>query len=82
MKLEMNMNDQQKRYLMIAGITIGAAALLAYPVMQLVKMIRNRKNSVVQEETSHMKSFAPSYRGSHKPHHRKAEANSDSHLHN
>ena len=83
MKLSMNMNDQSRKYLMITGIVIGAAALLTYPAIQLVKMIRSRRNKTdEQEDTNQVKSFAPSYRGSHKPHHRKAEANGHLHQHN
>ena len=77
------MNDQTRKYLMITGIVIGAAALLTYPAIQLVKMIRSRRNKTdEQEDTNQVKSFAPSYRGSHKPHHRKAEANGHLHQHN
>ena len=84
MKLDMKMNDQTRKYLMIAGIVVGAAALLTYPAIQLVKMIRSKRNRVneQEEDTNQVKSFAPSYRGSHKPHHRKADANGHLHQHN
>ena len=82
MKLEMNMNDQTRRYLMIGGIVLGTAALLTYPAILLVRMMRNRRNKMNQGENNQTKSFAPNYRGSHKPHHRKAEANGNLHLHN
>lgn len=72
--MNMNLNDQQKKYLMIAGICIGAAALLTYPAMLLYRRLTAQKKESETEDTV-VKSFAPSYRGNHKPHHRKAEAN-------
>ena len=78
MKLELNMNNQTRKYLMIAGNVVGAAALLTYPAIRLFRTLRNRRNNVVEDSTQ-AKSFAPRYRGSHKPHHRKAEANG--HIH-
>ncbi len=70
--------EQQRRYLMIAGIVVGSIALLTYPAMLLYRRFKNRRNETSGE--SNVKSFAPSYRGHHKPHHRKADANG--HVHN
>jgi hypothetical protein len=70
------MSDEQRRILMISGIVIGAAALLTYPAILLYRRIRDKRMQANQQnEESTGKSFAPSYRGNHKPHHRKAEAN-------
>ena len=64
--------DNTRKYLMIAGVIVGSIALLSYPAMLLYRRFKNRNQESEQSQT---KSFAPSYRGSHKPHHRKAEAN-------
>ncbi len=70
------MNNQTKNYLKIAGIVVGAAALLTYPAMRMFRMMKQRKgNANTEEENVHTKAFAPSYRGSRKAHNRKAEAN-------
>ena len=69
------MSEQQRRILMISGIVIGAAALLTYPAILLYRRYRNRINEMNRGDESNTKNFAPSYRGQHKPHHRKAEAN-------
>lgn len=74
MKMNMNFNDRQKKYLMITGIIAGSAAVLAYPAMLLYKRLTRNRNASEEEETQ-IKQFAPAYRGQHKPHHRKAESN-------
>jgi hypothetical protein len=70
-------NMMNNRYLKIAGIVIGAAALLYYPALKAYQMIQKRRMARQEgnEEERPVKNFAPSYRGNHKPHHRKAEAN-------
>jgi hypothetical protein len=71
---DIELNDQQRKILMISGIVVGAAALLTYPAILLFRRMRNRRNNSEQMEDNTMKGFAPNYRGNHKPHHRKAEA--------
>jgi hypothetical protein len=71
--MNVNLTDEQKKYLMIAGVVAGSIALLTYPAILLYRKLKSRRNE--QTEDSNVKSFAPSYRGSHKPHHRKAETN-------
>lgn len=70
------LTDEQRRILLISGIVIGAAALLTYPAILLYRRLRHQGN----HEDEHIpeaqgKNFAPNYRGNHKPHRRKAEAN-------
>lgn len=79
MKMNMNLNDQTRKYLMITGIVVGTAALLTYPAILLYRRLTAKRNASNEEETP-MKSFAPNYRGNHKPHHRRVEA--DGHLQN
>jgi len=67
------LTDEQRRVLLISGIVVGTAALLTYPAILLYKRFRDRKNQEHSEAQG--KSFAPNYRGNHKPHRRKAEAN-------
>lgn len=67
------MSAEQRKVLMISGIVLGAAALLTYPAILLYRRMRNKRNQ--QSEEGKSKSFAPNYRGNHKPHHRKTEAN-------
>ncbi|HRO42190.1 MAG TPA: hypothetical protein PL009_05115 [Flavipsychrobacter sp.] len=70
------MSEEQRRILMISGIVIGTAALLTYPAILLYRHFRNQQSEMnQQQEENTTKSFAPSYRGKHKPHHRKAESN-------
>lgn len=76
---DIELSDQQRKVLMISGIVVGAAALLTYPVILLFRRLRNRRNNSEQMEDNTMKGFAPNYRGNHKPHHRKAEANGHVH---
>jgi len=74
------MSDQQRQILLISGIVVGAAALLTYPAILLYRRWRDKKNEMMETgEENQTKSFAPSYRGNHKPHHRKVESNG--HLH-
>jgi hypothetical protein len=69
-------SNQTRRYLMIGGIVLGVAAALTYPAILLYRRIKaNRMKNQVAEDT-HVKSFAPNYRGNHKPHHRKVEKQS------
>lgn len=73
------LTDDQRRMLMISGIVVSAAALLAYPAMLLYRRWRQRQSTNETPSEDHqVKSFAPSYLGHHKPHHRKAA--SDGHL--
>jgi hypothetical protein len=76
---DIELSDQQRKVLMISGIVVGAAALLTYPVILLFRRLRNRRNNSEQMEDNTMKGFAPNYRGNHKPHHRKSEANGHVH---
>jgi len=74
------MSEQQRRILMISGIVVGAAALLTYPAILLYRRIKDKRARMAEQPEEHQtKSFAPSYRGDHKPHHRKAEANGHMH---
>jgi hypothetical protein len=76
---DIELSDQQRKVLMISGIVLGAAALLTYPAILLIRRMRNKRTNGEQQEDNNMKSFAPNYRGNHKPHHRKAEANGHVH---
>ena len=58
-----------------AGLIVLAAGALVYPAMRLYRYIAQRRNNMNEGEESKTKAFAPSYRGNHKPHHRKADAN-------
>ena len=74
------MSEKQRQILLISGIVIGAAAVLTYPAILLYRRWRDRRNQAAEEGTENQgKEFAPSYRGRHKPHHRKAEANGHMH---
>ena len=79
----MNRNRQTQRYLQIGGIIFGAAAIVGVTGYWVYKLIQKRRMSKMNlEESTPTKSFAPSYRGHHKPHHRKVEANGHLHSHN
>ena len=56
------------------GIVALAAGLLYYPATMLYKYIKakRKEDAPSDEEESTIKSFAPSYRSKHKPHHRHA----------
>ena len=73
-------NDTRRQILLISGIVLGAAALLTYPAILLYRRLQDKRNAMNEEDTENQtKSFAPNYRGNHKPHHRKAEANGNLH---
>lgn len=74
-RMNIDLTNDQKRYMMIAGIVAGSVALLAYPAMLLFRKWNSRRQERGAGEDTNVKSFAPSYRGNHKPHHRKAETN-------
>lgn len=78
--LHMQQRNRQRQILLVSGIVLGAAALLTYPAILLYRRYRDKQNAMNEEgEETQTKSFAPNYRGNHKPHHRKAESNG--HLH-
>ena len=69
----MNLKKIDNKTLKTAGIVALAAGLLYYPATRLYKYLKTKRadNNADTEETG-IKSFAPSYRGKHKPHHRHA----------
>lgn len=75
--MNLNMGTMNKTW-RNAGLITLAAGLLAYPVYRLVKYAIDKRNSAMDEEgedSPTAKNILPSYRGKHKPHHRKAESN-------
>jgi hypothetical protein len=74
--MNFNMRTQDNTWRNVGLITL-AAGLLAYPVYRLVKYVIDKRNQQSEEgEESHpAKNILPSYRGKHKPHHRKADSN-------
>lgn len=75
--MKLNINSVNKTWRTV-GLVVLAAGALTYPAIRLYKYIaqkrRNAANEPVEETETH-KAFSPSYRGNHKPHRRKAEAN-------
>lgn len=70
----MNLKKIDNRTLKTAGAVALAAGLLYYPATRLYKYLKTKRansNMDNNEETT-VKSFAPSYRAKHKPHHRHA----------
>lgn len=68
------LSPQQRKTLMVAGISIGIAALLTYPAILLYRRMENK-----QKADGNAKALAPGYRGNHKPLQRMAEANGQAH---
>jgi hypothetical protein len=59
----------------IVGLVVLGVGALSYPAFRLYKFLAQKKQAGMKTGHSIIKSFTPSYRGKHKPHHRKAEAN-------
>jgi uncharacterized membrane protein YebE (DUF533 family) len=70
--MELNIKGMNKTWRNAGLVAIGVG-LLAYPAYRLYKYLASR-NADKEEEIAHYKLF-PSYRGKHKPHHRKATGN-------
>jgi hypothetical protein len=61
-----------------AGLIALAAGILAYPAYRLVKYALQKRRDMANaglEDGTLTKKLFNAYRGTHKPHHRKAEAN-------
>jgi hypothetical protein len=64
----------------ITGLVVLGVGALAYPAFRLYKFIMKRRQDSLapsEEGNGATKTFSPAYRGHHKPHHRKAESNSN-----
>ena len=59
----------------IVGLVVLGVGALSYPAFRLYKFLMQKRQAGLKSGHSIIKSFTPSYRGKHKPHHRKAEAN-------
>jgi len=62
-----------KKYLKTIGIVTLVAGALSYPAYRLYKYAMKKRAEAMdgEEGEEHLvKSFAPAYRGKHKPHHR------------
>ena len=62
------------------GLIALAAAILYKPAKRLLMASRDEDDSFGEDEGILRKSFANSYRGKHRPHHRHPKANG--HIHN
>lgn len=61
----------------VVGLIALGVGILAYPTLLLVRSLRARLLSArANGQLGVFKSFAPSLRGKHKPHHRKVESES------
>lgn len=65
------------------GLIALAAAILYKPAKRLIMAARAQRDDFYGEDEGILrrKSFANSYRGEHKPHHRHAKQNGHSHIH-
>lgn len=72
------MSDIDKSW-KVAGLVVLGMGILSYPAFRLYKYLAQRRKKMMEDTKEEgngvTKSFSPAYRGHHKPHHRKAEAN-------
>ncbi|RYE23183.1 MAG: hypothetical protein EOP51_11315 [Sphingobacteriales bacterium] len=78
----MKMKAMDNKTLKTIGLVTLAAGALYYPAMKLYQYIRSRRSAGEEMPETTMKSFAPSYRGKHNPHHRHAPQQNHNHNHN
>ena len=72
MKMNVKLDAQNKKNLMIAGIIVGAAALLTYPAILLYRRLKNRRSQDIEENYEILQS---EFSSNSRPAQRKVTAN-------